>query len=467
MSTSTEQEFVTVPFDNTMLQKLFIAQLAMQKQQAQAQAQALGQNKPETQAPKINNNQGSLPKIQPKTGQVKPATAPSWGQLNNQIKTQPQNGQVKLNVNPQGQGKPQLKMVNQTFMAKKEVVEEKKEQPQGGNGLNNQSLALFGQIAQMAAAGGANPGQVALLTNLLNQIGGQNNNNNNNNNQGGNDDNNDGGRPFKYSSMGNQLRGGQDGGFNNRNNNRNFQNNRGPRDFSNNRGGNNFRGGRGHDDGGNFRGGRGGRGGRNNDGGNFRGRRQFGDQGGDRRGGNRDGDDFSRSRSRDKSAGFGQNNRRFNNDQEGGNDENQDFSKNRSGPRPVNSRPGDWDCPQCNNLNYATRRQCNRCGIDKPQELIDQEEEKRGNGPVFKKGDWYCPDCKNLNFAKRVGCNRCGAGRPEETMEDFKPSMKNSARNENNFDDQEPGEMMGGNHMEEKQEAGGHDDVEEGEVGAW
>jgi len=133
----------------------------------------------------------------------------------------------------------------------------------------------------------------------------------------------------------------------------------------------------------------------------------------------------------------------------------------------MNTRPGDWECPDCNNLNYSNRRQCNRCGIDKPQELIDQEELNR-KGPVFKKGDWYCPGCKNLNFAKRVNCNRCGDNRPEETMEDFKPSMKNSARNENQFDDdnqEQGGMMMMGGGADQKLE-GGNDEVEEGEV-AW
>ncbi len=207
MSTSTDQEFVTVPFDNTMLQKLFLAQLAMQKQ---AQAQGQGQSKPQTITPTAQPTSGSLPKIQ--TGQakpftqqqkpqIKPSTAPSWGQINS-TKPQPQTGQIKLNNN--GQVKPQAKPATQNIMIKKEttaVVQEKKEEgsQQGGSGMN---LALFGQIAQMAAANGANPAQVALLNNLLGQLGGNNQNNNNNNGGGNNNqndgNNNDGGKPTSF-----------------------------------------------------------------------------------------------------------------------------------------------------------------------------------------------------------------------------------------------------------------------------
>jgi len=201
MSTSTDQEFVTVPFDNAMLQKIFLAQLAIQKQ-----AQTQGQSKPQAATNTAQPTLGSLPKIQ--TGQAKPAvqqqkpqikpsTAPSWGQINN-TKPQPQTGQVKLNNN--GQVKPQVKPATQNIMIKKEttaVVEEKKEQGGQGNGLN---LALFGQIAQMAAANGANPAQVALLNNLLGQLGSQNNNNNNNNN-GNQGDGNDGGKIFMKISV--------------------------------------------------------------------------------------------------------------------------------------------------------------------------------------------------------------------------------------------------------------------------
>lgn len=33
---------------------------------------------------------------------------------------------------------------------------------------------------------------------------------------------------------------------------------------------------------------------------------------------------------------------------------------------PGPGRPGDWNCPQCSNVNFASRHQCNRCGAAKP-----------------------------------------------------------------------------------------------------
>ena len=33
-------------------------------------------------------------------------------------------------------------------------------------------------------------------------------------------------------------------------------------------------------------------------------------------------------------------------------------------------------------------------------------------GHVQNPGDWTCPDCSNMNFAKRMECNRCKAPRP-------------------------------------------------------
>ena len=32
-------------------------------------------------------------------------------------------------------------------------------------------------------------------------------------------------------------------------------------------------------------------------------------------------------------------------------------------------RKGDWNCPNCNNLNFAFRNICNRCKIEKPNNL--------------------------------------------------------------------------------------------------
>ena len=40
-------------------------------------------------------------------------------------------------------------------------------------------------------------------------------------------------------------------------------------------------------------------------------------------------------------------------------------------------------------------------------------------------GDWQCPECPNVNFARRMECHRCGAPRPYEPR---KPRAANQRR---------------------------------------
>jgi len=98
------------------------------------------------------------------------------------------------------------------------------------------------------------------------------------------------------------------------------------------------------------------------------------------------------------------------------------------------SRPGDWLCPKCNNLNYASRQQCNipHCANPKPVEMggpvqfndsfaapppINQGMPQGGGRVTGQRGDpnnWWCPMCKNENFPSRTQCNRkdCNFPRP-------------------------------------------------------
>jgi len=107
-----------------------------------------------------------------------------------------------------------------------------------------------------------------------------------------------------------------------------------------------------------------------------------------------------------------------------------------------NTRPGDWVCPACSNLNYANRMVCNRCGSAKqgahgmaggvgmpgampgygkasafslpPQNQRAAPYGGRAKGSAtpasaMKPGDWCCPLCFNHNFADKFACNRCHA----------------------------------------------------------
>eukprot|EP00434_Breviolum_minutum_P011700 symbB.v1.2.010321.t1/scaffold671.1/size323421/2 len=78
---------------------------------------------------------------------------------------------------------------------------------------------------------------------------------------------------------------------------------------------------------------------------------------------------------------------------------------------PVAGVDGNWACPQCQNINFAHRSSCNRCGFAKP-------EERRGSRPVAGvNGNWACLACGNVNFPARTHCNLCGAVKPNENVE--------------------------------------------------
>ena len=127
---------------------------------------------------------------------------------------------------------------------------------------------------------------------------------------------------------------------------------------------------------------------------------------------------------------------------------------------------GDWNCKQCNNLNFAFRNNCNKCSsmrgetsslfnsalflfIDENTQLYTSSTSQdysfmsvpikstpiapsqpkiiegnlvtRDNKMIEgilaevkrpdagRKGDWVCMDCKNLNFSFRKECNKCSS----------------------------------------------------------
>jgi RNA-binding protein FUS len=111
------------------------------------------------------------------------------------------------------------------------------------------------------------------------------------------------------------------------------------------------------------------------------------------------------------------------------------YAGGQSGASKSSGRPGDWECQSCQNYNYASRSNCNRCHLPKPADegggagtggLLDQPtaaSSSGGNGGgggggggagTSKPGDWLCPACKNNNYASRVQCNRCQLPKPLE-----------------------------------------------------
>ncbi len=99
------------------------------------------------------------------------------------------------------------------------------------------------------------------------------------------------------------------------------------------------------------------------------------------------------------------------------------------------SKPGDWYCTQCNDLNFASRQQCRKCNHNRHDDQSTLKVERqtsdttqlapidRMTNPVQprnfhtpKKGDWNC-SCGELNFASRINCRKCNHTKSRENGE--------------------------------------------------
>ena len=79
-------------------------------------------------------------------------------------------------------------------------------------------------------------------------------------------------------------------------------------------------------------------------------------------------------------------------------------------------KDGDWDCAECGFMNFASRRECYKCGAPGGggggggvarrggADAYARREDRYAPKP----GDWTCPSCGFSNFASRVECKRCG-----------------------------------------------------------
>ena len=86
-----------------------------------------------------------------------------------------------------------------------------------------------------------------------------------------------------------------------------------------------------------------------------------------------------------------------------------------------------WICQGCNNFNYESRKNCNRCKIPKNPLKRSVIMDNKGNlvmGNLVNtnhKDDWNCYNCGNVNYAFRLNCNRCQMKKDnaiEESKED-------------------------------------------------
>jgi hypothetical protein len=97
---------------------------------------------------------------------------------------------------------------------------------------------------------------------------------------------------------------------------------------------------------------------------------------------------------------------------------------------PSGRHPNDWHCPnpRCGFLNYASRSQCLRCSTGRPDAAGGAPGMHAGGygsgnsgggygggyggGHGYRPGDWTCPSCFFLNFASRTACYRCHTPHP-------------------------------------------------------
>ncbi|KAK1298208.1 hypothetical protein QJS10_CPB14g01094 [Acorus calamus] len=93
----------------------------------------------------------------------------------------------------------------------------------------------------------------------------------------------------------------------------------------------------------------------------------------------------------------------------------------------MNRKPGDWNCRQCQHMNFSRRDSCQRCGEQRSGDFGGGGGfgGRAGGGPSFgftgsdvRPGDWYCNagNCGAHNFASRSSCFKCGAFKEESAL---------------------------------------------------
>lgn len=82
--------------------------------------------------------------------------------------------------------------------------------------------------------------------------------------------------------------------------------------------------------------------------------------------------------------------------------------------------PGDWNCPNCGDHQFAKNATCRQCGAPNPNGGgtawgPGKPQNKAKKSP----GDWNCPQCGDHQFARNSTCRKCGTMKPAEGSESF------------------------------------------------
>merc|ERR1711962_1985405 len=80
--------------------------------------------------------------------------------------------------------------------------------------------------------------------------------------------------------------------------------------------------------------------------------------------------------------------------------------------------PGDWDCPECQFMNFGSRDECLKCrarrgggGGGYRRRDSSRSPPRGGGGGSRRPGDWFCSQCQFSNFASRERCFKCAASK--------------------------------------------------------
>ncbi|MCH1537577.1 MAG: hypothetical protein L7S48_04145, partial [Candidatus Poseidonia sp.] len=126
-----------------------------------------------------------------------------------------------------------------------------------------------------------------------------------------------------------------------------------------------------------------------------------------------------------------------------------------------NHGDNDWDCPKCNNSNFARRTVCNLCEEPRPggggqrqggRNDFQRRDRNGGGRETFNDNDWTCPECKNSNFSFRQECNRCEAPRPGGSG-----GRTNSRSSGGGYRDRNSGGSRGGGGYRDRNSGGSRD----------
>mmetsp|Transcript_32931 Transcript_32931/g.75566 ORF Transcript_32931/g.75566 Transcript_32931/m.75566 type:complete len:307 (+) Transcript_32931:2-922(+) len=80
-------------------------------------------------------------------------------------------------------------------------------------------------------------------------------------------------------------------------------------------------------------------------------------------------------------------------------------------------RPGNWACPNCSGLVFASKILCFRCNTPKPGASAP-------GGGELRMGDWLCPTCKRHVFGSKLVCFACNTPKPGAMLGGAVPGEK-------------------------------------------